>query len=148
MTAEPDGEDHTIEGRLESAAVAWGALLQGGREHTGHVGRASAPTTGEAVRDVLKRQGSGKSRGAGGWGPAKLHMLPDTWLDRLGEFIWQWGREVRWPIDIVQCCLRHDTQVQGAERITTPTEWTAPVCVPRLHGHTLGAAHRMVRPDP
>lgn len=64
IRAEPDGALQAIETKLEDAA--WGTLWQGGEDFLQACGEALEPITREAFRKVLKRQRSGKAKGAGG----------------------------------------------------------------------------------
>lgn len=55
------------------------------------------PIAGEQARGVLRRQGKGKARGADGWGPTELALLPGTWLEALGIVKGKWEAEGHWP---------------------------------------------------
>lgn len=61
-----------METRLEEAAEAWGAPWSAGDAYDKQIGQALEPVTGAAMREVLRRQGNGKAKGADGWSPREL----------------------------------------------------------------------------
>lgn len=75
LREDPVGVLQTIATRLEDVAEAWGNLWRGGEEYTAKTGEALKPITGEELRRVLVRQGTGKAKGAGGWRPKELAAL-------------------------------------------------------------------------
>lgn len=61
-----DTHTHTIETRLQRATDAWGALWDGGDAYEPGLAEPLEPIMARAIRTVMRRQGTCKSRGAGG----------------------------------------------------------------------------------
>lgn len=68
-------------------------LHEFGRIQARFRGPMLAPLPICAMRTVLKRQATGKARGAYRWGPRELALLPDRRLDALGCMMGDWERE-------------------------------------------------------
>lgn len=95
LRPEPESTIHTLSTRLEAAASTWGDMWVGGATYEKRASTPLEPINGTMIRHVLDRRGSGKARGADGWGPAELAMLPDAWLDALGRMMGKWEDEGR-----------------------------------------------------
>lgn len=72
-------------------------MWAGGAAYPRQSSEPLAGIDGCAIRRVLQKQGTGKAKGADGWGPADLAMLPNHWLDALGHTMGAWEDNGRWP---------------------------------------------------
>lgn len=112
-------------------------MWAGGASYTRAQGEGLSPIEGKTIRRVLEKQRTGKARGADGWGPAELAMLPGTWLDALGRMMHEWETKGEWPETLRHVIFSMIPKPKAEnEAGLRPIELLP--CVPCVDGYTKG----------